>query len=306
MAKSVWMFPGQGSQRPEMAGDIDACRELFTLAEPIVQADLERLCTVDPKPVWSPESIQPALFITCVGAARALAAAGLNPDAVVGHSLGEYAALVAAGALEFQDGLRVVAIRAKAMALAARANPGGMAAVIGLQAEALEEICGAIPDVWLANLNSPVQTVLSGKDEALAEAADRALRAGAKKVVRLDVPMAGHSPLMSSAAQEVAAALDQVQLQEPVCPFYSVADALAHKDPDEIKGLLVSALTSPVRFTETIDALHQDGFSDYIEVGPGSVLGGLVKRIVPGVRIASVGTDSDVASIAQTKIKAGV
>lgn len=307
MAKQAWMFPGQGSQRPEMAAELDACRELFSIAESIVQADLERLCIADPNPVWSPEALQPALFITSVGAARALGSAGLRPQAVVGHSLGEYAALAAAGAIEFEDALRVVAIRGKAMALAARSNPGGMAAVIGLDAEALREICESIPDVWIANLNSPAQVVLSGRDAALAEAADAALRAGARKVVRLDVPIAGHSPLMSQAAGEVRAALDQVQLKEPSCPFYSVADALAHTDPAEIKRLLVEAVTSPVRFTETIETMHREGFDKFTEVGPGSVLGGLVKRIVPGVEIASVASDGDAASAgSSTKIEAGV
>lgn len=307
MAGQTWMFPGQGSQRPEMAADLSACRDLFTVAESIVQADLERLCTVDPKPAWSPESLQPALFITCVGAARALGSTGARPGAVVGHSLGEYAALVAAGALEFEDGLRVVSIRAKSMALAARANPGGMAAVIGLEPGAVAEICEAVPDVWTANLNSPVQTVVSGRDPAVAEVADRALRAGAKKVVRLDVPIAGHSPLMAPAAREVEAALDQVQLKEPGCPFYSVADAAPHTDPLEIKQLLVSAITSPVRFTDTVQRMHADGFSEFIEVGPGSVLSGLVKRIVQGVRIASVSSDGEAASTGSPgKIKAGV
>lgn len=301
------MFPGQGSQRPEMAADLQACRDLFTLAESIVQADLERLSTVDPKPVWSPESLQPALFITCVGAARALAKAGARPDAVVGHSLGEYAALVAAGALEFEDGLRIVSIRGKAMALAARTNPGGMAAVIGLEQEKLAEVCADIPEVWMANLNSPVQTVISGKDASLAKAAEQALRAGAKKVVRLDVPIAGHSPLMAPAAEELEAALNQVHLVEPRCPFYSVADASPHTDPAEIKKLLVTSVTSPVRFTDTIAAMHDDGFDTFIEVGPASVLGGLVKRIVPDAQIASVSTDSDASSIdGPAKIKAGV
>ncbi|MGI8427091.1 MAG: ACP S-malonyltransferase [Actinomycetota bacterium] len=302
---TAWMFPGQGSQRPEMAAGLAACSEMFSAAEPLVDADLERLCTVDPKPSWPAEVLQPALFITSCGAARAMQASGQSPQAVVGHSLGEYAALVAAGALEFEGALNVVSIRGRAMTAAARANPGGMAAVLGLDRAAIIEICDDNEGVWIANLNSPTQTVISGKDTPLANAADQALRAGAKRVVRLDVPMAGHSPLMAPAAEELAAALDATEVRAPSCVFYSVADASPHTEPAEIRQLLVSALTSPVRFTETVERMQKDGLDEFVEVGPGSVLGNLVKRTITGVSIGSVSSDEDAAK-EPSKILAGV
>jgi [acyl-carrier-protein] S-malonyltransferase len=297
-----WMFPGQGSQRPGMATGLDACRQLFETAAGVLDVDLARLCTViphaGPKGVWPPDLLQPALYATCTGASRALSSRGLCPDAVVGHSLGEYPALTAAGALSYEDGLKLVSLRGKAMLGAARRNPGGMAAVIGLGTEAIIEICSGIDDVWVANLNHPAQTVISGRDEPLAQAAQACREAGAKRVVRIDVPIPGHCTLMEPAAVEVEAALADIALKEPMCPFYSSVDASPHTDPGEIKELLVAAMTSPVRFYETLAAMQDAGVGALVEVGPGRVLCGLAKHSIPSMPTASVGSDAEAEALA--------
>src|SRR2546423_151799 len=293
----AWMFPGQGSQRPGMAGGLVACDDLFEIAAETLDADLARICTARPtngsRGSFPADLLQPALYVTATGASRALSNRGLCPDAVVGHSLGEYAALTAAGALAFEDGLRLVSLRGRAMLSAARRNPGGMAAVIGLDTAAVERICDGIDGAWVANLNSPTQTVMSGTDEALAGAAAACKEAGAKRVVRLEVPIPGHCPLMETAALEVEALLADMQVKEPICPFYSCVDAGPHTDPAEIKTLLVAAMTSSVRFFETLAAMQAGGVTSLVEVGPARVLCGLARTSVPDLPAASVGSDVD-------------
>lgn len=292
-----WMFPGQGSQRPGMGAGIEACRDLYEAAKALIDADLTRICVPIPNPGWPGDLLQPALYATAVGASRALSGRGMCPDAVVGHSLGDYGALTAAGALAYEDALPLVSVRGKAMLEASRRNPGGMAAVIGLESVAIEKICASIDDVWVANLNSPNQTVISGRDEPLAQAAEACRQAGAKRVVRLEVPIAGHCPLMDEAALELESILADVQVKEPVCPFYSTVDCAPHSDPAEIKRLLVTAMTSPVRFFETLTSMLSGGISCLIEVGPARVLCGLAKQSVPDVVTASVGSDADAEAV---------
>jgi [acyl-carrier-protein] S-malonyltransferase len=293
----AWMFPGQGSQRPGMAGDLEACDELFEIAAEALDADLGRICTVMPtngsKGSFPADLLQPALYVTATGASRALSNRGLCPDAVVGHSLGEYAALTAAGALAFEDGLRLVSLRGKAMLAAARRNPGGMAAVIGLGTSAVKKICDGIDGAWVANLNSPTQTVMSGTDEALAQAAEACKAAGARRVVRLEVPIPGHCPLMEPAALEVRTLLADIHVKEPICPFYSCVDAQPHTDPAEIKTLLLVAMTSSVRFFETLTAMQAGGVTSLVEVGPARVLCGLARSSVPDLPATAVGSDAE-------------
>ncbi|MGH2810304.1 MAG: ACP S-malonyltransferase, partial [Actinomycetota bacterium] len=195
------MFPGQGSQRARMAADLSLAPDLFRTAREVIGDDLQPISIEDPKPTWAPERLQPALLITCTAAARALSSRGLRPAGVFGHSLGEFAALVTAEAIDFEDALKLVSLRARAMSRAAQQNPGGMAAVIGLPSASVQEICAEVTSVWAANLNSPSQTVISGTDQALSKAAEQCIRAGASKVIRLEVPMASHCPLMASAAE---------------------------------------------------------------------------------------------------------
>lgn len=293
----AWMFPGQGSQKAGMGLDIAGASELFRASRSVVNRDLERLCTTDPDPAWAPDVLQPALFVTEVAIGRKMQALGLEPGAVVGHSLGEFPALVIAGAMEFEEALRLVALRGKAMADAGRRNEGGMAAVIGLDPEKIGEICAAEGDVWVSNYNSPQQTVISGKDRGLAEAAKRCMEAGAKRVIRIKVPVAAHCPLMQPARETFEAALAEVTMVRPACPVYCDADGKAHTEPAEIKALLVEAITSPVRFTDAVLRMRNDGFTTFIETGPGKVLRGLVRQIDAGAELDGVSNDEEATSL---------
>ena len=283
-----------------MAAGIEGCRDLFNKAQPIIGTNLEKLCTTDADPTWNPEIVQQALYITSVGAARAALDRNVRPQAVAGHSLGEFTALVAAGSLSFEDGARLVDVRGKAMATAGRRNPGGMAAVIGLDTDVIEEICANEGDVWVANLNSPKQTVISGKDRSLASAAEKCLQAGAKRVVRLQVTGPCHSPLMEEARTEFEAALDTVSLNEPAFPVYCGADGLAHTDPEEIGHLVAQAITSPVRFVDTIQAMRSDGVETFVECGPGKVLRGLVRQIDAEANLAAISNDEEAAAFQES------
>lgn len=294
---NAWMFPGQGSQKAGMGLDIAGAPELFKAGRSVVGRDLERLCTVDPDPAWAPDVLQPALFVTEVAIGRKMQSLGLQPDAVVGHSLGEFPALVIAGALEFDEALRLVALRGKAMADAGRRNEGGMAAVIGLDPEKISGICAAEGDVWVSNYNSPKQTVISGRDRGLAEAAKRCMEAGAMRVLRIKVPVAAHCPLMQPARDTFEKALAEVTMVRPACPVYCDADGRAHTDPAQIKALLVEAITAPVRFTDAVRRMRDDGYTTFIETGPGKVLRGLVRQIDAGAELDGVSNDEETTSL---------
>lgn len=306
----AWVFPGQGSQKARMAARVGACHELFSAARTILGGkSLEKLCTREENPTWSPENLQPALFITEVGIGQQMLAAGLEPHAVAGHSLGEFPALVVAGALTFEDGLRLVAIRSRAMAAAGRRNPGGMAAVMGLSPAAIEQICAAEGDVWVSNVNSPKQTVISGKDRPLAQAAQRCLEAGAVRVVRIQVPLAAHCPLMEPARAQLESALAApagIRLRTPVCPVYSGVDAEPHLDPVEIASLLARSITSPVRFSETVLRMREDGIQTFVEAGPGKVLRALIRQIDPQATVTGVASDDEVANFGEAPPGGGV
>lgn len=296
----AWMFPGQGSQSAGMALGLEGAGELFKISRSIMSRDLERLCTTDPDPAWAPDVLQPALFVTEVAIGRRLQSHGAQPQAVVGHSLGEFPALVVAGALEFEEALRLVALRGKAMADAGRRNEGGMAAVIGLDPQVIAGICAEEGDVWVSNYNSPKQTVISGRDRGLAAAAKRCLEAGALRVVRIKVPVAAHCPLMQPARETFEAALAGVNMIEPACPVYCDADGAAHTAPAEIKQLLVEAITAPVRFTDAVRRMRRDGFQKFVETGPGKVLRGLVRQIDAGAELAGVSSDEQAASFVES------
>jgi [acyl-carrier-protein] S-malonyltransferase len=303
---NAWLFPGQGSQRPGMASDLEACRDLFPVAHSILGADLEALCTRDKVDRWPVHLIQPAIFTTSVGALVAAEVHGLEADAVAGHSLGEFAALVACGVVDFEDGLHLVDVRGKAMASAARDRPGGMVAVIGLDPLSVQEVCEDIGELWVANFNSPSQTVISGKEKSLARAARMLLEAGALRVIRLEVPVPAHTPLMEPAAAKMAEALGRVELKPPRRRFYSVVDGGRHDDPREIGNLIVEAITSPVRFGDTVANMHADGVRLFVEVGPGRALRGLVRQGVSDASVAGIGRDQDAQALAEAEISAGV
>lgn len=278
---TAWLFPGQGSQRPGMAKDVEECKNLFEIADRVLGADLQSLCTSESIETWPPELLQPAIFTTSVGLSLGLRSRGLEPEAVLGHSLGDFAALVAAGVLDFEHAIRLVDVRGRAMTAAGRKYSGGMAAVIGLDVATIGEICDEVGHIWVANLNGPAQTVVSGKDKALARSAGLFLEAGAARVVRLKVPVAAHTPFMQPAAEALAIEIESMDFKAPSCTFYSTVDARAHNDPSEIAALLVDSVMHPVRFAEALVAMTSDGIDDFVEVGPGRALRGLVRQTLP-------------------------
>lgn len=283
----AFMFPGQGSQFPGMAKDLyendAAAKSLMEAANEILGFRItDIMFGEDAEALKATRVTQPAVFIHSVTAAFA-AMNGENavqPDMVAGHSLGEYSALCVCGALSFENALKLVAIRAEAMQRCCEAHPGAMAAIIGLPAEQIEEICKRTGGVVApANYNSDAQTVISGEAEAVNAACETLKAAGAKRALPLQVSGAFHSPLMEPARAELAAAIEQAPVNAPMCPIYQNVSAAAETDPQRIKDNLLKQLTSPVRWTDTVRAMAAAGATEFIEFGPGTVLQGLIKRI---------------------------
>ena len=223
---------------------------------------------------------QPAVFIHSVAAAATIE--NFNPGMTAGHSLGEFSALVAAGAMSFEDGLRLVYARAMAMQKACEARPSTMAAIIGLPDELVEKVCAETDGIVVpANYNCPGQLVISGEIEAVDKACATLKDAGAKRALRLTVGGAFHSPLMEPARVELAEAISRTDIKVPVCPVYQNVDAQPSTDPVVIKDKLLRQLTSPVRWTQTVLNMHRDGATEFVELGPGTVLQGLIKKCLP-------------------------
>ena len=280
---NAYMFPGQGSQFPGMAKDLyesnATARELFDRANEILGFNITEIMfngTADE--LKQTRVTQPAIFLHSVILAKC--SPDFKPDMVAGHSLGEFSALTAAGALDFEDGLRLVSIRAHAMQKACEANPGTMAAILALSTDRVEAICAEVDGVVVpANYNCEGQIVISGSVEAVTEASEKMKAAGARRALILPVGGAFHSPLMQLAADELAAGIESVKFNEPVCPVYQNVTAIPTTDPQEIKKNLLAQLTAPVKWTQTVMNMVADGASDFIEVGPGKVLQGLVSKI---------------------------
>ena len=265
-------------------------RDLFDAADSILGFGLrEIMFSGSDEDLRATKVTQPAIFLHSVALALT---SDIQPDMVAGHSLGEFSALVAAGALSFEEGLRLVSARAFAMQRCCEAVPGTMAAIVGGTTEAalVEEVCREIPGtVIAANYNSAAQIVISGERDAVLSACDALKARGAKRALPLQVGGAFHSPLMEPARQELAEAIERADFQTPRCPIYQNVDALPHTDPDEIRRNLLMQLTAPVRWTQTVENMVADGADTFIEVGPGSVLQGLVKKIAPeGTEISGI------------------
>lgn len=284
MSKKAFVFPGQGFQFTGMGKDLyennAKAREMFDKANEILGFNITDVMfegTADD--LKQTKVTQPAVFLHSVVLAATMGDE-FNPDMVAGHSLGEFSALVAAGAMAFEDGLKLVAARARAMQKACEAKPSTMAAVLALPDEKVEEICDSVEGtVVAANYNCPGQIVISGEIEAVEAACAKALEAGAKRALRLPVGGAFHSPLMEPARQELAAAIEATEFSTPRVPVYQNVDAKPHTDPAEIKANLVAQLTAPVRWTRSVQNMIADGATEFIEVGPGKVLRGLVGKI---------------------------
>lgn len=292
MAKHAYIFPGQGSQFVGMGKDLydnyPAARDLFEKANEILCFRITDLMfSGTDEDLKQTRVTQPAIFLHSVIRAKMLE--NFKPDMVAGHSLGEFSALVANGTLNFEDGLKLVYQRALAMQEACELQPSTMAAVLALEDEKVEEICASIDGVVVpANYNCPGQLVISGSIEAVNEACEKLKAAGAKRALVLPVGGAFHSPLMEPAREKLAAAIENTQFNDPICPVYQNVTASAVSDKNEIKKNLVAQLTAPVRWTQSVKAMWADGGSHYTEVGPGKVLQGLVKKIAPEAEAESI------------------
>lgn len=282
--KKAYIFPGQGAQFVGMGKDLydlgGLSRELFEEANTILGFDItETLFYGTDEALKQTNVTQPAIFLHSVILAKAMGEQ-FRPDMVAGHSLGEFSALVAAEALGFEDGLRLVAKRANAMQKACEERPSTMAAILGLEDAVVEAVCEGIEDIVVpANYNCPGQLVISGSLEGIDKACALLTEAGAKRAMKLNVSGAFHSPLMESARSELQQAIESVTIKAPTCPIYQNVDASAYTSPESIKKNLIAQLTGAVKWTQTVENMLKDGASSFIEVGPGKVLQGLVKKV---------------------------
>ncbi|MCU0339554.1 MAG: ACP S-malonyltransferase [Spirosomaceae bacterium] len=290
---TAYVFPGQGSQFSGMGKELyennAAARTLFEKANEILGFEITKVMFEGSDEALKQTNVtQPAIFLHSVILASTIA--DFHPNMVAGHSLGEFSALVAAGALSFEDGLRLVAQRAAAMQRACELNPSTMAAVLGLDDDKIEEICASVAEevVVAANFNCPGQVVISGSHEGVRLAGEKLKEAGAKRVLPLPVGGAFHSPLMEPAREELAAAIENTAFSAPKCPIYQNVNAQATTDVATIKANLIAQLTAPVRWTQSVRNMTTDGAATFVECGPGKVLQGLVKKISPEATTAGV------------------
>ena len=286
----AYIFPGQGAQFTGMGKDLyensPLAREYFEKANEILGYRITDLMFEGTsEDLRQTKVTQPAVFLHSVISAIALGNK-FKPDMVAGHSLGEFSALVAAGALTFEEGLRLVYARAMAMQKACEKEPSTMAAVLGLDDETVEEVCDEVNKEYIvvaANYNSPGQLVISGSIEGIDKACELLKHRGAKRALKLPVGGAFHSPLMEPARQELQAAIEKAVVSTPVCPVYQNVNANPQTDPESIKKNLIAQLTAPVRWTQTVKNMINDGADEFIELGPGDVLKGLVKKVNPDI-----------------------
>jgi [acyl-carrier-protein] S-malonyltransferase len=302
--KIAFCFPGQGSQDVGMgraiAEQFPAARAVYDEASEAVGFDLARLCFEGSiEDLTRTELQQPALVTTSLACLRAVETIGVKPDYVIGHSVGEYSALAAAEALPARAAVALVRERGEAMAEAARETPGAMAAVLGLEDGVVEELCAAIDNVWPANYNCPGQVVVSGENEAVDRLIEEAAARGARKTVKLRVSGAFHSPLVARAAERLKPALAHASFSDPIPPFMSTVTARL-EGAQRIAGLLVEQLTGPVKFTQAVRGLVKDGVGVFVEIGPGQVLTGLLRRCDRSLRTISVGDPDAVRTLEET------
>ena len=288
---TAYIFPGQGSQFPGMGQDLyensSLARYRFEQANAILGFNITNILFEGSKEDLQQTSVtQPALFLHAV-ILREVMGDQFQPAMVAGHSLGEFSALTAAGALSFEDGLRLVRARATAMQEACELQPGSMTAVLGLEDAAVEKICSQHEGVVAANFNCPGQVVISGEKKALENISAVLEAAGARRVVPLPVGGAFHSPLMEPARVSLAAAIEATTFSTPVCPVYQNVSAQAEQEAQKIKAQLIAQLTGAVRWTQTVEQMIADGAKEFIEVGPGKVLQGLVRKINREVAVGS-------------------
>jgi [acyl-carrier-protein] S-malonyltransferase len=302
MTKVAFCFPGQGSLEVgmgrEIAEAVPEAMEVYRIGSEATGMDLAHLCFESPlEDLVETEVQQPTLVATSLAILAAVRKAGLEPDVVVGHSVGEFAALASVGAMSEGEAIGLVRERGLAMAAAARERPGAMAAILGLEDHLVETLCRKILGVWPANYNCPGQIVVSGENDAVEECCAEAESLGARRAIRLKVSGAFHSPLVGQAGRALKPAIDRIRFSDPVKPFMSTVTAKI-EPAQRLGALLVDQLTAPVRFTQAAGELMRGGVTTFVEIGPGSVLSGLVKRIDRGARTFSV---NDLASLEKVK-----
>ena len=294
--KKAYVFPGQGAQFSGMGKDLydasELAQELFHKANDVLGFSItDIMFNGTDEDLKQTKVTQPAIFIHSVILAKTLGE-DFKPDMVAGHSLGEFSALVAAGSLSFEDGLKLVSQRANAMQKACEIKPSTMAAILGLEDQVVEDVCAAIDEVVVpANYNCPGQLVISGSIEGVDLACEKLLEAGAKRAIKLNVGGAFHSPLMQPAQEELKNAIQTTTFKEPICPIYQNIDAKATRNPDQIQENLIKQLTGAVRWTQTVQNMIADGSTSFTEVGPGKVLQGLVKKVDRKMEVASAAID---------------
>jgi [acyl-carrier-protein] S-malonyltransferase len=280
----AYIFPGQGSQFTGMCQDLflkyDTIKPLFTKAEKILEFDISKIMFEGSKEELTQTKVtQPAIFIHSMAILKILGES-FKPDLVAGHSLGEFSALVACGVLNYEDGLKLVSIRAKAMQKSCEKTNGTMAAILALDNNIIEQTCKEIEGIVVAaNYNCPGQVVISGELNAVKLACKKLSNAGARRALLLPVGGAFHSELMIDAKKELSLAIEKASFNEPICPIYQNVNAKAETSVEKIKENLISQLTSPVKWNQSIDHMIKNGTTQFIEIGPGKVLQGLVKKI---------------------------
>ena len=290
---NAYIFPGQGAQYPEMGLELynnsDLAKDLFEKANVVLEFNItEIMFGGSVEDLKQTKVTQPAIFLHSVILSKTLGD-NFNPDMVAGHSLGEFSALVANNTLSFEDGLRLVSARAKALQKACDNNPGTMAAVLGLENNIVEEVCKEIDGIVVAaNYNCPGQLVISGEIQGINLACEKLKESGARRALVLPVGGAFHSPLMEDAKQELEDAIKNTVFNKPICPVYQNVSAEAVSDETKIKENLISQLTSPVKWTQSVEKMIQDGGNNFIEIGPGKVLQGLVRKINSNVEASSI------------------